>query len=475
MSNSQKIKIPRSSDKKISQIFIEIGKKIDAQNVTIGTLALFNITAPLTEEPGGDWATLLEQDSCLIDTMEVSSRGLSIRYARGGQVGLDVKSPMFDEIILSQAAQNGQQPALPNASKLEIVAFISNALNPFDPARAVTSNILSNEQNQLLAIHNSTLERLEQINGNLIQKSVEFRDELDRKFNDKVDSIESEYTEKKRRLDEDVEARVAEVDEKQRQLDEKLKIIDDRDNTHARRQIRDRMLDDVKQRINQFGVSETTSRKRTPVLIGMVGLIIVFLSLLVWTGHETNVLELQDSMRLQGLRDLSSIGADKLKAQGFSPETIAKVSVADVDRRELWWPWSRFALLSLGLAGSVIYYIKWQNRWAEQHITSEFQLQQFYIDVNRANWIVESCLEWRKAADSDIPDELLKSIAGNLFVNNQGEPDRVIHPADELASALLGTASKLKLKIGDNELDFDKPSKIAKKEIKSSSSPDKAD
>ena len=63
---------------------------------------------------------------------------------------------------------------------------------------------------------------------------------------------------------------------------------------------------------------------------------------------------------------------------------------------------------------------------------------------------------------------LLNSITRNLFANGADDLDKVIHPSDELASALLGSASKLKMKIGDNELEFDKPGKIKDKQVKKS-------
>lgn len=113
-----------------------------------------------------------------------------------------------------------------------------------------------------------------------------------------------------------------------------------------------------------------------------------------------------------------------------------------------------------------MYYIRWQNRWAEQHASSEFQLQQFHIDVNRANWVIESCLEWRKDTESVIPTVLLESITRNLFDNKTDDIEKAIHPSDELASALLGSASKLKMKIGENELEFDKPGKIKSQKSK---------
>ncbi|MFP3586206.1 hypothetical protein SCB29_21455 [Paraburkholderia sp. SIMBA_055] len=471
--STQKIKFPRSSDRRVAETFYELAKKFNIPSASVGALAFANIgVISLLEEATGDWKVLLDQDSYLIDTVNASLRGLTIQYARGGQCSPEQKSPIFDEIIFS--FNNPQQNALQNSEKISVVAFINEKLNPFDPGRTVESGSLSKEQNQLLAIHNSTLERLEQLNEALIRQGTEFREKLDQRFDERVSAVEGDYAQKKRELDAEIEARVTEVDERQRLLDEKLKAIDDRDNTHARREIRERMLEDVKQRISQFGVSKITERKRMPVLYGMLALIFAFVVLLSWTGYEIRAMDQQYYSQLEAMRNISSAGVDKLKAAGLSAEAIAKASAVDADRRDIWWLWGRFTLLSFGLVGTIIYYIKWQNRWAEQHVASEFQLQQFYIDVNRANWVVESCLEWRKVADSEMPSDLLRNIAGNLFVDSQSESEKVIHPADELASALLGTASKLRLKIGENEMDFDKPSKIVNKEIKVNGVADKA-
>ena len=83
--------------------------------------------------------------------------------------------------------------------------------------------------------------------------------------------------------------------------------------------------------------------------------------------------------------------------------------------------------------------------------------------MNRANWVIESCLEWRKVTDSVIPSDLLGSITRNLFTTETKTLDQVTHPADELASALMGSASSLKLNLNGNELEFNKPGKITNK------------
>jgi hypothetical protein len=174
-----------------------------------------------------------------------------------------------------------------------------------------------------------------------------------------------------------------------------------------------------------------------------------------FTGYEINSAEKNYT---------ASFGTAKVSRQNETAVSVTSNSTAGldyIDRAKIYWLWARFALFSFVLLGTVLYYVKRQNKWAEYHSASEFQLQQFYIDVNRANWVIESCLEWRKETDSEIPEELLASMTRNLFSSEQGEGEQVIHPADELASALMGSASKLRLKLNGNELEFNKPSKIA--------------
>ena len=213
------------------------------------------------------------------------------------------------------------------------------------------------------------------------------------------------------------------------------------------------MLDDVKNRISNFGVSESTENKRRPVLFGIMLLILSSLVLMVFTGYEINTAEKNYTVSF----DKTSMAGVKPIVQ---PQIIPDI---DTDKVKIYWQWARFALFSFALLCTILYYIKWQNNWAVQHSTSEFQLQQFYIDVNRANWVIESCLEWKKVTDSVIPSELLSSITRNLFTPEKTELEQITHPADELASALMGSASNLKLNLNGNELEFNKPGKITNK------------
>ena len=446
--STEKIKIPRASDKAVADAFQKLGGKFGIQSASVVGITGVHIgQVALADAPIGEWKALLALDSYLIESMHSQLGHLLIVYSRGGSQGPDQKSPIYDELTFN--FNDGQTEPSPIV-RLEIVAFLNQKLKRFEIGRVSTSGV-SPEINQVLAIHQSNLERLEKLNEDLISKSADFRESIELRFEGKVTQLEAEFAEKQTAVNKVAEEQATRLLVREETLAEKLAAIDDRNNTHVRREIRDRMLDDVKQRILKFGVSEATERKRRPVAIGMIFLAASIVSLILWTVFEIGTAE----------------AAAFLPGGGIASSPVAQAPGSNAtkafDASTLYWLWGRLAVLSVSLLASIIFYIKWQNRWADQHAASEFQLQQFYIDVNRANWVIESCLEWRKETDSAIPAELLSSITNGLFINPLTEPDRVMHRADELASALMGSASKLNLKVGDSELEFDKPRKIPKK------------
>jgi len=430
MSTPQRIKIPRLPDRSIIECFRKLGEKYGVTSINVSALAFSHIgNVDLLAESNQDFQALIEHNSTLVETCSLKISGLTVTYYRGGQYQPEEKSPIFDEIVLSFNAQKGD---VSNLDKLDIVALITSELKAFNPGRSIESGV-SKEQNDLWSIHESTLSRLEKLNEDLIRQSSDFRASIEVKFDNKSAELEEGIKAKELKLEEENAKRIEEFRFKEKVLKEKIEAIDDRDNTHARREIRNKMLSDVKNRIEKFGVSDATEDKRKPVFIGIVIMIAAISLMLGYTIFEIYML------------NFSSATGENVVSQNQ------------------YWLWVKVSLLSFGLLATILFYIKWQNQWAEQHANSEFQLQQFYLDVNRANWVIESCLEWRKETDSAIPTVLLESVTRNLFHSGSDESENLLHPSDELASALLGSASNLKLKVGENELEFDKPGKIGNK------------
>jgi hypothetical protein len=193
----------------------------------------------------------------------------------------------------------------------------------------------------------------------------------------------------------------------------------------------------------------------------MQGLIAVCIGVLFFTGMELLAREMPASATVRpGSKPTPAGSASATAAEpGAAPASITqnRSNATDVP---VYWIWLRLTFASLASAAAIIYYARWQNAWAQRHADAEFQLQQFHLDVNRANWVIETCLEWKKeTSNAVIPAELLSSLTRNLFQDPRGQAEQVLHPADELASAILGTASHLKLRTDGAEIDIEKPGK----------------
>jgi len=441
MSQDLYLKIPQISDRVVMSKISELKSKFGADHMSTSTLATGEISQPSEKDTNGKyappWDKIHDLNSSLIQHSYIRIEAITIAYYRRGR---DKSSPIYDEI----GVLYNPNVAMDVGKKLEIAAYAERTFKAFDPKRAVVSDPHAIE---LAAIHESTLTRLESVAGKVIEDTAGAYAQLEQQYLDKRARLEGEFAALQEEQDSEHRVRLSLFETKEAELAARQAAIDDRNNTHARRATRNAMLQDVKDRILNFGVSSNTSDKRKNVARGFAALVFGLFALLAWSIFEATQLH---QLRLQALIETV-------------PAAVTKIAPSAVwDKTDLYFVWARISVLTVGLLFSILYYIKWENRWADQHAAAEFQLQQFYIDVNRANWVVESGLEWHKETGSTIPDTIMQSLTVNLF-KFQDEAPQPLHPADELASALLGSASKLRLKTGDSELEFDKPGKIKDK------------
>ena len=483
MSNKPGFFIQRASDKKLINIFKSLCINNDTYVFSISfsfgtndSLAIKKVEGFETITENAQILELMSGNSFIINRITISLKGCLIKFVRGEL--LTESSPLFDYIEFENDNHNNDAVwktivGVDATKKIQLSKYLQNKLSFVSYPKLLSTN-LPKEYEALLSQHNSMLAKLEELNADLLVKNQQKNQDLEHEYSKKQDELKDSYNQKSVKLDQEflvqseslqaeIENTTKELEGRKSELDSRSAALDDRDNTHVRREIRDKMLTDVKDRINDFGVSTATNNKRKPVLFGMLSMMVVFASLLGFSLYEANTVHTETMYQLEAIRNVSIIGESGKEKSGITPETWAKVSAHDVDRSAIYWLWLRVTIFSFGLIGTVLYYIKWQSRWADYHSNSEFQLQQFYVDVNRANWVIESCLEWSKETGSEMPNIMLESMTKNLFVGENKDLEQVMHPSDELASALLGSASKLKMNIAGNELEIDKPGKIKPK------------
>jgi hypothetical protein len=426
MSQYQDLQVPQQSDKVIISCFKKLAAHVRSTAFDLNVIG----------DPGlGELAIdsdelkkLSKANLCVIESAIINISGFSVSYQRGGFANSypsgtqKQKSPFYDEFRFGPYNNNTK---LESNIRVELASIVSKEMIKLSPGRGVGQ---SEEQLQLEAIHSATLSRLEHLNEELINTTQNYRIQLDGQYSDKSDSLSNEFLRKEQTLDDACQAKIDSLNKEKEALESLKKEIDDRSNTHARRDIRKDILKEIKNRQSEFNLTDGTVEKRKPVAYAMYLLVAIFTIAAVVSGVEF-------------YRVIGSEDSTKLAIAG-----------------------AKQAFYSFGVIASIIFYIKWSNRWFEQHSSSEFQLKQLELDMERASWLVETSLEWKDAKGTAIPTELLDSLSSNLF-SGSSKPEDILHPADQLASALLGSASSVKLKSGDSEIVID-PKKLAKSETK---------
>jgi hypothetical protein len=419
--------IPKTTDRSlieyIKKILLFLEKHDPKVNLTIlgGVDLNFDRT---TFDTNNNIKALSDNNLTLFYHFTIHANGTNVNYYRGG--AKEQKSPFTDELRI-----NLDQSKLNRDEKINFVLFLTAELRVFDPNYSLSGPI-TKEQSELAAIHESTLNRLELLNEKLIEETHNYRKTLDKEFSEKEVQLQEKYEEIEKNLNGKYQDRLDDIYLRENELEKNKKELDDKSNTHARRQIRKDILSEIKNRQKEFKLTQGTNRLRWPIALAMLSLIALFVGLSITSIQNFDfVLESRElNKEANNVNYLLLIGAKQI-------------------------------LYSAGAVASFLYYIRWNNRWFEQHSIAEFQLKQFELDMERASWIVETSLEWKDAKGTAIPSDLLNSLSKNLFSEAHEKIDPLVHPADQLASALLGSASMIKLKAGDSEIQID-PKKLEK-------------
>lgn len=411
---SQVIKIPKLKDKVLIDCIKEIAGNLIQYNPRASVSLLGGVSVsfdPDSPEQKNEVAALMNRNSELVFGLQLDVGGFYLRIYRGGA---DQKSPYTDEVLLKQ----GDDCKLSDLEKTEIGYILVKKLKPIELGRAV-GNKVSKEQEELASIHEATLSRLEGLSEQLISDTHEYRKRLDIEHLQRLHSLEAGFKTKEQELSKKYQQLIEQLQDKEQEFEDRKKELDSKSNTHARRQIRKDIIGEIKKRQAEFKLTSGTNSLRKPVALAMLGLILFFVAL--------SCFSVRDFYYALGLSDINSLWVSGIKQ----------------------------AIYSFGAVGSILFYIRWQNRWFEQHSLAEFHLKQLELDMERASWIVETSLEWNDAKGNSIPSELLESLSRSLFSPQGEKVENLVHPADQLASAIMGTASMVKLKAGNTEVEID--------------------
>jgi hypothetical protein len=265
----------------------------------------------------------------------------------------------------------------------------------------------------------SSLVRLESLNSKIIAENDEHRRGLEHGIESERNRLDELHQAKLDALEAEYRAKTEAVDKRKESLDEREKSLDDRDNTHARRQIQLDLKQILKDRNVDFSLTQKTVNKRVPAMVAFLALISVTAVSLFWALWATT----------------QSI-----------PEGTPS-----------WYPILRVGLSLLAFGSAVVFYIRWQDRWADAHASEEFRLKRFDLDIARASWLVEVMLEASRVpgGERELMPGLIEKLASGLFELTPSGP-LVRHPAEEMLAALLSSSGSVNLKLPGGDLNLDR-------------------
>lgn len=412
MAAQNKYKVARYGDRKWIELFRSAidRKYFDTVSFT-GVGSISGLSLAGEEELPELMKFIYDQNTNVIHAASANKGGISISLAR-------TESPLYDDLTFNWNPQN-QKALLSDQQRIEIISWFTGELLKVDPDRGLfTGTGIAEAAENELALRNATIERFEQVQAKLAEDTAAFNKTIQENYLAEKAKLDAQFEKDRDKLNEEYSKKNDAIDKRKLELDEREAEIDASDNTAARRQIRKDLLEEIQKRSEKFALTAGTERLRWPVHLVSLLIIISAIAGAYYFGEKIPVAS--DSINIAYVIML-------LKPLG----------------------------LTFVAVGTAFFYLRWLNRWFEQHAQAEFKLKQFQLDIERASWLVETALDWDAKQDKELPKELLEGLSKNLFHFDEDKIDQVRHPVDELASALMGTASKVRLNLGGNEVELD--------------------
>ena len=424
MSNWQPVKyqIIKQSDRKIFNAFKQIiGESgLEFKQAAFNVEVAGNIT--LTDEnlySHDELNQILDYGASLVSSFTYDFGDIRVSVSRQS------RETTTDEVTFARLNNNSPVEA---TKAMPLLGLVKQYLSSFESDKFVGA-VLGKELQQFYDTRDIYITKQEEIVANTVTKLgeqiAEVRLNLEKEYQERTKHLNEEFKTQQEQLQENQRKRAAELDQREEELATRLQDINDRENRHERRQIRKDLKGEIAARNVEFQLTPGTRKLRSPVWI------IAGITLLI-------------------------TGSSLVASMWLSFQQIA------IGTQLAMWQNIEFIVLRLIVAvsfGSIIYFlIKWSNRWFEQHAQEEFLLKRFDLDLDRASWVVEMALEWKEEKGTDIPEELIDRLTQNLFSHNNDLSEEPLHPADQLASALLGASAEATVELpgGRGAVKFDR-------------------
>jgi hypothetical protein len=420
----------RMSDAQVLRLMDDLMSryKVASASVSVGDLASFNLSLNeddgLIESEREPFRNLLTDDTYFITSMnwQASSSAHSVTYHRQKvwgqnihqqQTWIDAPSPFIDSVEVKAKETNA--PSL--------LAVVARHVVMAPPIVGGPEAGTAMDQSQAI------LNRVSAAIATLVEHTAERQKELDhtrstlsREAEKAVKAIRGEADAKVKAIEQD-------FDDRRQELADREAELDDRANTHVRREFAKQMagLSDTQLKENLL------TKSRTSFWVPLVICVVPILILAYVVSSELGFIG----------TFADSIG--KIAVDGKLTAEQKTFLIGNVNYQIL-YAQMRIVLQSLGIAALVWFALRLASSRYSLASGWERDLHRFRLDTERAGFLVEGDLEARKVNQEGLPDVLLESFSRNLFASSDGgHGPSSSEGLGGALNALLGQAAKVRV------------------------------
>lgn len=344
-----------------------------------------------------------------------------VRYRRGttlrgvnGQALIDQRSPSpyLDEVIVTPNHGQFTNGAIPDVSDIHNLTqildahLILKALNNSDDGKAGSAvNVLQAELADLSSLHTKMIEQAS-------AERAAFAEERQRISQEAIEEFQTKREENKTYL-EGEEARLKAIEDK---IKEREKELDDRDHMHVRRQLRESITNEIRDRVAGALLPKGTSRLNIAICAGsfLIACVAGYFAISSFTSFD-------------GLIAATAEQTAENANSNFQTWLIAE--------------FLRGSLSSFACIGFLVYTVSWLRRTYLANVKVAQDLQKYSLDINRASWTIETIMEMTTKEGRVLPDRWIDGVCHGLFQTS--EQDHAEITPMEAWTALLSGAAKV--------------------------------
>lgn len=417
MSEYHVVRTARLTDSQVLDLIDSLKSNIGVTSGSIrlgGGMRVDIMASERSEEP----LSAFDHERRAIRTAHVSTaKGIHIDFYRGTCADAQQPatnrqaSPYFDELFMRAEGEHGVEAAQDWVKCIDAIEKALPSTYPLQDSGKATDaiDVLRDEIAQLSGQYRQMLVGLAEERGEFRKQAEEDRETARlEKIHEQLELSNSLKRQQKEFDNYKVEEE-AKLKQKQEELGRREKELDNRQHMHARRNLREKMVENFRTRTSRPAVSKSASWMRWLVFVFTLMVGVCLTSFAVFSFDKLIVAASGD-------------GTDGWLTAAYAVRSVILVALA---------------------LGFIAYAINWLRSMYLDDVRAERRYEKHGHDIDRASFVIETIMEVGDKENMQVPDAWIDGVCRNLF-HDSADKNQDNSPSNALA-ALFETVAGAKL------------------------------